>query len=162
MERRCDELVALLETQIDHYRCLKQALASEAKAGAAGDTVALAKAVTAKEEVVAALRTCEIRRRRLLSPGTAAAGLTLSEMADRFPGPKADRLKELGRTLKDEIAEAQRLNRSNGDLIAHCLKLVQQSIAVLNHLLVPQLVYQPVGVPAYRNGVTVHRFSRRA
>lgn len=162
MDRHHDELIALLETQIAHYRSLKQALAAEAKAGAEGDIASLAEAVKAKEDVVTALRACETRRRQLLSSGPDTAVLTLSQMAGRLPGPEAERLKKLGKTLKNEATDAQRLNRSNGELMAHCIKLVQRSIAVLNHLLVPQLVYQPVGVPAYRSSAMPHRFSQRA
>jgi len=164
MARSIEELTDVVTTQIGHYRSLKAALVDEARAAAQSDAQALAEAMRAKQERVALIREAETRICRLmaqLAPPGADTPIRLCELAASLPGPDGDRLKDLGRVLKTEATDLQRINRANADLIAHCLKLVKQSLDVLSNLLAPQLVYQPAGAPAHRS-LPVHRFSQRA
>jgi flagellar biosynthesis/type III secretory pathway chaperone len=166
MENQVNELVRLLEAETDHYRSLEQVLIEESRAGAAGQTAALIDAVDAKQSLLAKVRDAEYRRGLMIagllqSVGLSCREMTLSALADRVPDPLGSRLRRQGEMLRKQVQAVRRLNRSNGDLMDHCLKLVRRSLAMLDQLVSPQLVYQPAGPPMQRQA-PVRRHSHLA
>ena len=140
MHRAANDLASLLEKQIKNYRQLKGLVLEKRKAIVANDLKKLSEVTSQIELVIASNNRLEIDHTGLVKKLAAALGISepkpnLIHIARRLEGPVSEKLMELRRNTISAIAEVQRQNRINAEMLRYSANLID---SVVKRLIGPE------------------------
>lgn len=152
MLTQIDALLEILETEAACYRELQTVLVDEAASMTLSTRDGFDQVQKGKEGVVANLRQLEKKRLRIvaLMAGAHSAQdrpMTVTQLARTVDSPAKEKLLVAAKRLRAIIAEVQRQNRFNQQLMNQYLDLIKGSLKLLSGLIDESPVYQRPGVP---------------
>lgn len=119
MSTEVQQLFAALERISELHGLLAENLRAEAAAMGSVDVKVLTETTQAKEAILAEIWAAEGERQK--AAAALGAGLSLLQLADRFDGVVAERMRAFHHALSRRLEECRELNRSN-------MRLVEESL----------------------------------
>ena len=136
MQKTADDLVAMIGKQLSNYADLKELILEKRKTILANDLKELAAVTLRIEALIASNNNLEIGRMDLVRKMAGQLGLTeakptLARIAECFDGPDRERLLDLRRRAAGAVADIQRQNRINAELLRYNAELLDSVLRSL-------------------------------
>ena len=150
MDSLFNKFLCLLEDETGFYRSLLLVVQKENRAVVDLKLKELNEATKEKENLLLKIQILEEQRQHMLeivadSIGCPIQGLTLSKLSQLVEEPYSTRLKDCQSNLLALTQSIQEVNNSNKFLLMHSLKLVRDSLSLLDNLVAPIPVYCQTG-----------------
>ena len=150
MSTSIEQLISNLQNAHGLYERLLPILEREREAALSPDVSRLMAATAEKETLLSQLKVTDKQRTRLINHMADEFHLSLNEttietLVAHSNDPYASQLQNLHASLKSLLARIRRANAQSNLVLRHCLDLVQNSLAFLNHWMRPAAIYGATG-----------------
>jgi flagellar biosynthesis/type III secretory pathway chaperone len=143
-------LINVLEETERRYQQLLPVFQREKRITLSSEPEKLAAIIEEKETLLAQLRRLDRHRQLLLHQMASVWGIPVNDVgftmvADHLEEPHASRIRELGLSLNALVNRVKRSNEENRRLIQHCLDIVQGTLGLFQHMVLPRQMYGASG-----------------
>ena len=150
MNLMLEQLLGILDRETQLYQSGLAVIDREKEAAVRSELNALNEAAAEKENLMAALRKIDEKRRGLMKRLAEALGyplkdLTLKKLSQLVDEPFAGRLQRAGENLQCVLNQVQEANQGSKLLFEHSLDLLRGTFNLLNELLSANTVYYRTG-----------------
>jgi flagellar biosynthesis/type III secretory pathway chaperone len=145
-----EQLLGLLGRETELYQSMLTVIDKEKEAAVRSELIALNDAAGEKENIMAALRKSDEKRRRMVTClaedlGYPRQELTLKKLSQLVDEPFAGQLRQARRDLLSVMARVQEANQLAQQLFEHSQVLLRGAFNLLNELLSSNTVYHCTG-----------------
>ncbi len=145
-----EQLLGLLSRETELYQSVLAVIDKEKEAAVKSELIALNEAAVEKENLLAALRKSDEKRRRVVAClaedlGYPLQELTLKKLSQLVAEPFAGQLRQASTDLSSVVARVQEANQFAQQLFEHSQTLLRGAFNLLNELLSCNTVYYSTG-----------------